>query len=200
MTDDINEILSEQIEEVQKTFSLEDALVGRGMVEVDFTAYTDEVGAEAISELDKDILKLKIAGNEEEADTLTAKKAQVEEKIKQSAIIISLRSLPNIAIKKIKRDARKGYTDKKGNVDNDRLEDFADNFTAHLLAHMITKVTRADGAVMEEDFRDVEKVKLFQNYLPISEWKRLDEQISEIQFKDKFAQGLALSPDFSLSI
>lgn len=214
----------EFVEEVKSTFDLSARLRGRSLRTDSVVVYTDEVTAERIQTLETALQQLSdmptslktIAnaargfGIEAAADALDKisaegirdigeytrieeEKAELVEKLKDSALKVELQALPQIIVRDIRRQAKKKLGI-KGNVSEDRLDEFSEVVAVLALTKAITSLRDADGGVVDD--LSYEQAKDIVDYLPISESNKIDAAMYDLGYSDVISGVITDTPDF----
>lgn len=129
-------------------------------------------------------------------ERLEAKRDALIEELTKTGIVVSLRAVPPVIEEDCKRKARATLGLKEKSVPKDLTEEFNIAQTAHLMSVMIQRVTdNATGEVNEGASYD-ECVSMME-YLPKSQFARLDEKLGELQFTDAISRSIESQEDFS---
>lgn len=214
----------EFVEEVKSTFDLSARLRGRSLRTDSVVVYTDEVTAERIQTLETALQQLSdmptslktIAnaargfGIEAAADALDKisaegirdigeytrieeEKAELVGKLKDSALKVELQALPQIIVRDIRRQAKKKLGI-KGNVSEDRLDEFSEVVAVLALTKAITSLRDSDGGVVDD--LSYEQAKDIVDYLPISESNKIDAAMYDLGYSDVISGVITDTPDF----
>lgn len=123
-------------------------------------------------------------------------RAKIAEELKQSALVVSLRSVPPIIANDVRRRSRLAHDIKTEDVPQDKMSVFMPTYNARLLAVMVKSVVdNATGEVNEGI--DFEEAKLLADYLPPSQYLRLSRVVAEIQYRDGVSREIEGQEDFS---
>lgn len=202
-----------EVAKTKATFDLSERLKNRGLRSGSIKIYTDEVtGAElgaaddiknswgvttgrrqtgVLGEIDR--LDKESPTYDQDLARLNTEAARLKAILDETALTFNLRAVPPVIAKDAKRRARASLNI-KGKVDDDRIEEFNESFTAHLLSDTITSVEDADGN--ENGKQTYEQCLELLRYLPASEFNRLDGKLSEIQFADAVSAEYIETADF----
>lgn len=128
--------------------------------------------------------------------SLEAKRDALIEELAKTGIVVSLRAVPPVIEEDCKRKARETLGLKEKGIPKDLSEEFTLAQTAHLMSVMIQRVTdNATGEVNEGATYD-DCVSMME-YLPKSQFARLDQKLGELQFTDAISRSIEGQEDFS---
>jgi len=214
----------EFVDEVKGSFDLSAKLRGRPMRTGAVVVYTDEVTAERIQTIEAALQQLtdmpagfksiadaaRNMGLEEVADNLDKivtsgihdideynkleeEKAELVEVLKQSALKIELQAIPKIVLKDCRRQAKK-HLGIKGNIPEERIEEFSDVHTAIALTKAVTSTRDAEGHV--NTTLTIDAARDLFDYLPDSEWSKIDQALADLGYRDVISGAITDDPDF----
>ncbi|MET4703110.1 hypothetical protein [Frigoribacterium sp. UYMn621] len=225
MSDPINEAeeIAATVTEAKGSFDLKARLMKRGLREKRITLYTDEVAGEELGYA-KDIPRVvlgSIVGNEREregvlgeidtlenADSLDAEQEntlvtlkvranELRSALESTAITVDLRAVPPIIAEDARRKAKRELNLKGPGPFED--ENWPAVSMAKLLQVVITGLTdHATGETTK--LISFDDAKALKDFLPASEYLRLDLAIGAIQFKTAIDESVTGSADFSPAI
>lgn len=214
----------EFVNEVKGTFDLSARLRGRSMRTGTVVVYTDEPTAERIQTVEAALQQLtdmpagfkslaaaiRNLGHEDIADNIESvvdsgirdmdeyngleqERDELKETLKASAIKIELQAIPKIVLKDCRRLAKK-HLGIKGNIPEERIEEFSDVNTAIALTKAITSLRDADGNVNTS--LTVDEARDLFDYLPDSEWQKIDTALADLGYRDVISGAITDDPDF----
>lgn len=214
----------EFVNEVKGTFDLSARLRGRSMRTGSVVVYTDEPTAERIQTVEAALQQLtdmpagfkslaaaiRNLGHEDIADNIESvvdsgirdmdeynelekERDELKETLKASAIKIELQAIPKIVLKDCRRLAKK-HLGIKGNIPEERIEEFSDVNTAIALTKAITSLRDADGNVNTS--LTVDEARDLFDYLPDSEWQKIDTALADLGYRDVISGAITDDPDF----
>lgn len=211
----------------KKGFNLADRLKNRGLRKATITLYLDEEkGAELGDALDirnalgevtgrnrtgiiGDIEGLKERRGktkQDDADALAAIDAEIAElearrdalieELSKTALVVSIQAVPPVILKDSHRRARQhmGITEK--NVPEDREDEYGQAQLATLMSVMITRIVDNSTGEVNEGIDYADSVALI-DYLPPSQFDRLDEKLGTVQYTDAISRSIEGQEDFS---
>lgn len=193
-------------QKAKEQFSLEDMLAGVRPTTAKQLVFPDGESVKAWSDAK---FKLNVLSNELDtlqADPLRADAAaekleeyeaqaevvdQLQNEALSKALAIHMVAIPDVAVSKARRSARKGATSKEEGLDPDVFNKL---FAMNLMSLCIVRIVRSDGS--EATF-DREKVgQLLNGILPSPQFGALDEAMSTLLFNDTIGQLATHNPDF----
>lgn len=129
------------------------------------------------------------------AKSIGAKIAKVRKEMEQTAFVFTLRSVPEAVIKDCRRKARKSLGIKGKGIPEGREEEYADEYTFHMLAASVQswedkKTGDTFDAVTVDQARDL------QGFLPRGQFQRLDEAMVELSLEVAIANSAVDDADF----
>lgn len=208
--------INETIEEARGSFNLTDRLMNRPMLHDVVTVFTDEVsgkklgGSEVITNqfgVPTSTRRWGILGEiheleqapEEERDTKAIAKLKREAKalhatLDKSALTFTLRALPEIVVKDLRRKSKKSLKI-KGAIPQERLEEFSEDFTARLLVDSVESFKDHESG---ETYSRISynEARALDGFLPKSEYKKLDMALNDLQFKSQISEAVTADADF----
>jgi len=168
-----------------------------------------EARAAAVSEWDKTIeknpdmpeadrIKLKgvIAGFDERIAELEAKRDEMVAELTKTGITIHMRAVPPVIHKDCHRKAKQTLGIETKKVPDDLKEALVLAETAHLMSVMFQTITDNQTGDVNNDVT-YEDATALMDFLPPSQWARLDAKIGEVQFTDAISRSIESQEDFS---
>lgn len=206
-TTDFNADKVEAIQQKAKEqFSLEDMLAGVRPTTAKQLVFPDGESVKAWSDSKVKLEKLSqeldaLQANPMREDEAAAKLDEFEEQSDvvdqlqnealSKALAVHMVAIPDVAVSRARRSARKGATSKDEGLDPDVFNKL---FAMNLMSLCIVKIVKADGA--EATF-DHDKVgQLLNGILPATQFQALDETMSTLLFNDTVGQLATHTPDF----
>lgn len=142
------------------------------------------------------LLDIVEAHSDEVIAEATAQRDRIGEELKQSALVLKLRSVPPVIQKDVRRQARARLDITEKDVPKARAEEFMEVYNALLLSVIVQSVTdQASGAV--NDGITYEEAIALADYLPPSQYLRLSNTVAEIQYRDGVSREIEGQEDFS---
>jgi hypothetical protein len=175
------------VEEAQspKVFNLADAIKGRAYPKKDVVVYLDDETALRLVEIN-DIMNESL--DAAEVSKLEAEALLLSEKIKESAVIVSMRGVNQAAIEKILEDCNTRHGIAK---DEDPLGNptwFKDYVTL-LVAANIEHVSDGNGNIDDEKFT-YDKIEELRKNIPANEWAKLVEAMQRLTLAGGYFEQL----------
>lgn len=127
---------------------------------------------------------------------LEAKRDAMIEELTKTGIVVSLRAVPPVIEEDCKRKARETLGIKEKGVPKDLSDEFTIAQTAHLMSVMIQRVTDNSTGQVNEGATYDDCVSMME-YLPKSQFARLDQKLGEVQFTDAISRSIEGQEDFS---
>lgn len=121
-------------------------------------------------------------------DTAEEEQEALHTKALQSAISIHLRALPDVAIKVLKRQVRKGNEDENGRIPQEKVEDVNDAFDRLVAYKQILEIRNSAGEVAGDLTEDVFK-GLITQVGPVQR-ERVIATSKALQYTDQVAKAL----------
>lgn len=196
-------------EEARDDFDLISDLRGLSKRTATVTVYTDEVLGEKHGKLKAQIDGLRalikpvegITLSQDVVDETTAQIEKVQpaldaarEELEKTAYVFTLRAVPPIAEKVIARDVRKSLG-VKGAIPEEKLEDWADLYTAHLVSQQTQElVQRRSGRT--KSTLSVDEARALAQFLPKYEYAKLKRSVDDLQVKNAIGELATSSADF----
>ncbi len=128
--------------------------------------------------------------------SLEAKRDALIEEMTKTAVVVHMRAVPPVIEEDCKRKARETLGIKEKGVPKDLQEEFTLAQTAHLMAALIQRVVDNETGAVNEGIDYNEAVSMME-YLPKSQFARLDNKMGEIQFTDAISRSIEGQEDFS---
>lgn len=195
MTDFDIEDIQETATEARTSFSLRDRLMGRSQIEREVTVFTDEVSAERYSQLKVLIEAARLVEQpEEDIEALEAELKEVAREVYSTGLTFWLRAVPEIIVKDVRRKTKKNLKI-KGPIPAERTEEYAEAFTATLLTKAVVKYKdHESGEVIPQ--LTFQEARDLDDYLPREEFKKLDNKLSELQYRNAISDAVTEDADF----
>lgn len=175
------------VEEAQspKVFSLADAIKGRAYPKKDVVIYLDDETALRLVEIN-DLINVSL--DEEEVKTLEAEAQLLSEKIKESALVFSMRGVSQATIERVLEDCNKKHNIGKDEDPLGNANWFKDYVTL-LVAENIEQVADGSGNVDSEKFT-FDKVEELRKNIPSNEWAKLVEAMQKLTLAGGYFEQL----------
>ena len=175
------------VEEAQspKVFNLADAIKGRAYPKKDVVIYLDDETAFRLVELNNLINE---SIDEEEVGILEAEAHLLSEKIKESALVFSMRGVGQSTIELVLEDCNKKHNIAK---DEDPLGNPAwfKDYVTILVAENIEQVSDGNGNVDSEKFT-YDKVEELRKSIPSNEWAKLVDTMQKLSLAGGYFEQL----------
>lgn len=206
MTDETPDLPTEEeriATEAKKGFSLRDRLLGIKQAESKVLLFLDLGAVVKYGEAKREhnLLKAKLLGNTDgEQEGPNAKTLKDSEKaldklkaaMLAESLAVSLRSVPNIAIKAAQREARKAYA-VDGKIPDESFEFFAQKINSLTLVDVITGITDSSGETLKPTIEDIEQL---ENLLPSTQWDVLNAAVNKLIYRDTVGEQATDEPGF----
>lgn len=210
----IEEEIKEVAEEAREGFDLKGFLQARKFRTDTIRLYTDEVTGLALGDardeskmvfgtkIGSERIRYGILGEidvlnpEEDAEKIAGLKERAKElkaTLDESAITLTLQSVPQVVNESATRHAKKALGI-KGKVPEDREDDYYAHRDNYLFSNVIGSVTLPSGE--SKPRLTPSEVSDLRGYLPSSEWTRLVLAITEVQFKQAVGTAAVSDADF----
>jgi hypothetical protein len=175
------------VEEAQskKVFNLADAIKGRAYPKKDIVIYLDDETALRLVEIN-DLMNVSL--DEKEVATLEAEAQLLSEKIKESALVFSMRGVSQATIERVLEDCNKKHGIGK---DEDPLSNSAwfKDYVTLLVCENIEQVSDGNGNVDDAKF-DYDKVEELRKNIPSNEWAKLVEGMQKLTLAGGYFEQL----------
>lgn len=175
------------VEEAQSTkvFSLADAIKGRAYPKKDIVIYLDDETALRLVEIN-DLINVSL--DAKEIESLEAEAQVLSEKIKQSALVFSMRGVSQATIERVLEDCNKKHGIAK---DQDPLGNPAwfKDYVTLLVAENIEQVADGDGNVDSAKF-DYDKIEELRKNIPSNEWAKLVDAMQKLTLAGGYFEQL----------
>ena len=144
----------------------------------------DEVPDKAVADI-----KTRAAGLQEEAKAL-------REKLEESALVFTLRALPELVMKDARRKAYRNLGLKpKNGLTPDQQEDVVDEHLAVLVSTAtISWTDRSNGKTQHS--LSLDEARMLKQYLLPEEWRKLQEAIDDLQTRKTIGDAATADLDF----
>lgn len=121
---------------------------------------------------------------------------KAREEMMESALAIQLHAYPNIAIKVIRRDARKKFIDPAlKEIPEDRIAEYREYIDMRMLSEAIQSITDSNGAQLDLGPKQ-EVGALLSDQLPPSQWQRLYDEFIQVTLTDQISTAAQNDPGF----
>lgn len=143
----------------------------------------------------EDFGKEDVAAAQEQAESLAKKAAELQKKLDASALVYEIRAVPEIVLKRSRREAFKNLGIKpKGGTTWEQDEDVRDEYLAIVLAESVVKyVDNASGATHTLTLDDA---RALQQFLLPEEWAKLEGALDELQARRAIGDAGTADADF----
>lgn len=131
----------------------------------------------------------RIAGLEKQRDDLIAE-------LTGTALVFSLRAVPPVIQKNCRRKARETLGIEAKGVPADKIDDFNEAFTAHLMSEVIVSVTDNESGGVNTETTYADCIEYLEQ-LPPGQFARLDDALGRVQFTDSISREIEGQEDFS---
>lgn len=168
----------------KSTFSLVEAIKGRGYPTDEVTVYLNADAAYNLAETNALLTVLANKSDTEEYETLDAVAQQLKAELLESAQTLYLRGISPGELNKISKKVRKQGAEEGLDEDEVSLK-----LTAAWIAPHIVRVERADGAV-DEHLWSPDEVETLMDLLPQTEWLKIDQAINKLSFTSAYYDQL----------
>lgn len=202
--------VKEVVEEARGSFNLQDRLKGIARRTATVTVYTDEVLGEKHGKLKEEIDSLRglikpiegVVLSQEVIDRTEAEIAKwqpaldsARAELEKTAFVFSLKAVPPIAEKVITRDVRKSLGI-KGQVPDDRIEEWVSLYNAHLVSQCTTSLEDLQSGTTITSI-SVDDALALEQQLPRYEYAKLKTKVDDLQLKNAIGELATDSADFS---
>ena len=202
--------VKEVVEEARGSFNLQDRLKGIARRTAKVTVYTDEVLGEKHGKLKEEIDSLRelikpidgVTLSQEVIDQTEAEIAKwqpaldnARAELEKTAFVFSLKAVPPIAEKVITRDVRKSLGI-KGQVPDDRIEEWVSLYNAHLVSQCTTSLEDLQSGTTLTSI-SVDDALALEQQLPRYEYAKLKTKVDDLQLKNAIGELATDSADFS---
>lgn len=164
----------------KSTFSLVEAIKGRGYPTDEVTVYLNADAAYNLAETNTLLTALAQRAETEEYENLDKVAQQLKAEVLASAMTFHLRGISPGELTKISKKVRK-----QAEADGLDEEDIALELTKAWFAPHIIRVEQADGAV-DEHLWTPEEVEVLMDLLPQTEWAKLNATINKMTFSSAY--------------
>ena len=175
------------VEEAQskKVFNLADAIKGRAYPKKDVVIYLDDETALRLVEIN-DIMNESL--DEAEVSKLQAEAEMLSEKIKESALVFSMRGVSQATIERVLEDCNTKHGIAK---DEDPLGNPAwfKDYVTLLVSENIEQVADGAGNVDDEKFT-YDKIEELRKNIPSNEWAKLVEAMQRLTLAGGYFEQL----------
>lgn len=168
----------------KSTFSLVEAIKGRGYPTDEVTVYLNADAAYNLAETNALLTVLAQQADTEEYENLDAVAQQLKAEVLASAQTLHLRGISPGELSTISKKVRK-----KGVEDGLDEDEVSRKLSAAWIAPHIVRVERADGAV-DEHLWSPDEVETLMDLLPQTEWLKLDTAINKLSFTSAYFDQL----------
>lgn len=175
------------VEEAQspKVFNLADAIKGRAYPKKEVVIYLDEETALRVLEIN-DLMNESL--DEEEVKALDAEAQLLSAKVKESALVFSMRGVSQATIERVLEDCNKKHGLTK---DEDPLSNPAwfKDYVTILVAENIEHVADGNGNIDSEKFT-YDKIEELRQNIPSNEWAKLVEAMQKLTLAGGYFEQL----------
>lgn len=128
-------------------------------------------------------------------DELKAEVPAAVKKLEKSALIVTVRTVPNLIIRDCRRKARKALGIKGKSIPEARLEEYELEHLAHLVA---ASVESWEDRQAKQKFTSMtlDEARALRDELPFGQFAKLDRAIGELSFEAAIANNITDTPDF----
>jgi hypothetical protein len=178
----------ELVKEAQKpgVFNLADAIKGRAFPEKEVTVYTDSGAAFELVQLEDEMNRIG-SSDQKKYDELEAKAQELAQKVKDSALVFTMRGVGQGIVENITQVADATY--KGGKNQSEATDEWFRFYVTSLVAKNIVKVTDGQGNVDEREF-SYEDILEVRNNLPADSWGLLVATMQQLTLASGFFKGL----------
>jgi hypothetical protein len=175
------------VEEAQspKVFNLADAIKGRAYPKKEVVIYLDEETALRILEIN-DLMNQSL--DKEEVAKLDAEAHMLSAKVKESALVFSMRGVSQATIERVLEDCNKKHGIAKGEDPLSNSEWFKDYVTI-LVAENIEHVADGAGNIDTEKFT-YDRIEELRQNIPSNEWAKLVEAMQKLTLAGGYFEQL----------
>jgi len=175
------------VEEAQspKVFNLADAIKGRAYPKKEVVIYLDEETALRILEIN-DLMNQSL--DEEEVAKLDAEAHALSAKVKESALVFSMRGVSQATIERVLEDCNKKHGVAKGEDPLSNSDWFKDYVTI-LVAENIEHVADGAGNIDTEKFT-YDRIEELRQNIPSNEWAKLVEAMQKLTLAGGYFEQL----------
>lgn len=130
----------------------------------------------------------------ERSAALDKKAAELRKKLDETSLVFNLRAVPTIIIRDAVRKTKQRLEIKGKNIPEDKQEDWGAAYSAHILASVVESYT--DTLSGETHPLTYEDARALRDFLPVTEYDRLDEAIVKLQFENSIDESATAEADF----
>lgn len=127
---------------------------------------------------------------------LTAKREELMDKLKGTGLIVKMTAVPNVIQKDLRRKAKQTLKIEEKGIPEDRQDEFKLAYQAHLMCVMFNSITDVESGEVNTEVNYDDAISLI-DYLPQSQYNRLDLEMGRVQFTDAISQSIENQEDFS---
>jgi hypothetical protein len=127
---------------------------------------------------------------------IEAKRDEMVAELEKTGLVIQLRAVPPVIQKDCHRKAKATLEITEKKVPADKEDEFKASELAHLLSVVIQSITDIESDTVNDDVT-YEDAKALMDFLPPSQWARLDAKLYEVQFTDAISRSIESQEDFS---
>lgn len=149
-----------------------------------------------VLETKKRIPKLDTSKVDSQIGELEKKRDEMVVRLAKTGITVKMRAVPPIIQKDCRRKAKVQLGIESKNVPEALQESFSEALSAHLMDVILQSVTDNETGEVNHDVSYDDAIELM-GYLPPSQWARLEEAISKVQYTDAISQSIETQEDFS---
>lgn len=191
--------IEETLIEARETFSLRERLMNQPQRTGEVTVFTDRVLGRKHQELTVQLEAARLVADdsEESAERIAEIEKELHDvatEVYKTGLTFSLRAVPEIVIKAVRRKTRKALNI-KGKIPEDRLEEFNDAFTAGVFSKAIEGFRDHESGAKVDTFTYQDAVDL-ADYLAKPEWEKIDRAVGDIQFSNSISEAVTEDADF----
>jgi hypothetical protein len=127
---------------------------------------------------------------------IEAKHDALVAELEQTGLVLQLRAVPPVIQKDCHRKAKATLEITEKNVPADKEDEFKACELAHLLSVVVQSITDIESDTVNDDVT-YDDAKALMDFLPPSQWARLDAKLYEVQFTDAISRSIESQEDFS---
>lgn len=132
----------------------------------------------------------------ERLEVLEKKYDELVAELNKTALVIQMRAVPPVIEKDCRRRARDTVGITAKGVPEDVREEYNLAQVMHLMTVMFQKITDNESGESNDEFTYQDAVDL-SDYLPPSQWIRLENKMAEVQYTDAISRNIEQQEDFS---